>query len=226
VLDDDGTPRFTIRPGGAYESVDLADADLARLVAARPVALVFGTLAQRSTTVRRATMDLAAAMPQELRFYDVNLRNDLWDAELIRGIAGAASFIKMDRAEAAVVAPLFEAPWPGTEGFCRALRARLRLHGVAVTAGADPAALLVDDVYVERRPPTVTIADTVGSGDAFAAALVDGLLAGAAADAILRRAVSLGALIASRAGATPAWTRAELAHLEASVDAAEVRRPA
>lgn len=219
ALGDDGTPRFAIRPGSAYESVDLAREDVARLVATRPAALVFGTLAQRSRTLRRSTVELAAAMPQALRVYDVNLRDGLWDPELIRTVAGAASFIKMNRDEAAVVAPLFDVPWPGTEGFCRALGALLQLRGVAVTAGADPAGLLVADEYVEWRPPAVPVIDTVGSGDAFAAGLVDGLLDGAPAPAILRRALSIGALIASRAGATPAWTAAELAGVEASADA-------
>jgi fructokinase len=168
-------------------------------------------------------MDLAAAMPQAVRLYDVNLRDGLWDPELIRSVAGAASVIKMDREEAAIIAPLFGVPWPGTEWFCRALGTRLDLRGIAVTAGPDTAALLVDDAYVERRPPVVAVADTVGSGDAFAAALVDGLLAGGPADAILRRAVSLGALIASRPGATPPWTTAELAAIEAAADTADVR---
>lgn len=218
TLAEDGTPRFTIRPGGAYESVDLGGAEIARLVAADPVALVFGTLAQRSPSLRRSTVDLVAALPRALRLYDVNLRTGLWDPGLVRSVAGMASVIKMSREEAAVIAPLFDVPWPGTERFSRALRTRLRQRGVAVTAGADPAGLLVDDVYVERRPPVVAVVDTVGSGDAFAAALVDGLLAGAPADAILRRAVSLGALVASRAGATPAWTTTELAAIEASAE--------
>jgi fructokinase len=219
---EDGTPHFTIDPGGAYESVDLSRADVARLASGGAVALVYGTLAQRSRTVRRSTAELVAAVPQALRFYDVNLRSGLWDPELIVSVAGTASFIKMSHQEAAVIAPLFDVPWPGTERFCRALRGRLELRGVAVTAGAGPAALLIEDVYVESRPPPVVVVDTVGSGDAFAAALVDGLVAGRPADAILRRSVILGALVASRAGATPDWSRAELAQVEASADASEV----
>ena len=182
---------------------------------------MYGTLAQRSASMRRSTADLAGALPHALRFYDVNLRAGLWDPELIVGLAGMASFIKMSHEEAAVIAPLFDVPWPGTERFCRALRARLDLRGVAVTAGAGPAALLIEDVYIERRPPPVVVIDTVGSGDAFAAALVDGLVAGASADAILRRSVSLGALVASMAGAMPVWNPSELATIEASADAAE-----
>jgi fructokinase len=222
-LGEDGTPYFTIEPGGAYESVDLSRADVARVARADPVALVYGTLAQRSAGVRRSTAELAGALPDAVRLYDVNLRAGLWDPGLVVGLAGMPSFIKMSREEAAVIAPLFDVPWPGTERFCRALRARLELRGVAVTAGAGAAALLIEDVYIERRPPpVVVVVDTVGSGDAFAAALVDGLVTGASADAILRRSVSLGALVASKAGATPDWSRAELAQVEASADASEV----
>ena len=217
VLDTGGVPRFTIVPGAAYESIDLAAAEVARLANMSPGALVFGTLAQRSALVRRSTTDLVDALPGALHFYDINLRTGLWDRDLVTALAGLASFVKVNAEEAAVVAPFFGVPWPGTEAFCRALNDRLGLRGVAVTAGASGAALLLDGDYRESRAPTVAVVDTIGSGDAFSAALVDGILAGRSAAAILRRSVALGALVATYPGATPAWDPAELTALEAVV---------
>jgi fructokinase len=222
VLAADGTAGFSIASGGAYESVDLTAIEIARLARTSPAALVFGTLAQRSSTVRRSTVELAAALPDAVRLYDVNLRSGLWDQDLVGRLAAIATFVKMNRDEAAVVAPFFGVPWPGTEQFCRALRHRLGLRGVAVTAGASGAALLVDDEFVELPAVPVAVVDTIGSGDAFAAALVDGLIADRPATAILRRSIALGALVATRAGATPAWAASDLAALEAESGAASL----
>jgi ribokinase len=83
---------------------------------------------------------------------------------------------------------------------------------VALTLGADGAALLDDGVEVARaRPPVVTAVDGTAAGDAFCAALVVGLLEGRDRQQALTRACAAGALAASRAGAQPSLpTTAEL----------------
>jgi fructokinase len=60
--------------------------------------------------------------------------------------------------------------------------------------------------YVEARGYKVQVADTVGAGDAFAAAFVHGLQLGWPASEIADFANRVGALVSSRAGGTPAWT--------------------
>jgi fructokinase len=214
-IDADGVPRFSLVPGSAYEAIDLSTDDVTSIVERQPRALVFGTLAQCSDTVRRSTRRLATALPDALRLYDVNLREGLWNRDLIVELAGLASVIKLNRDEAATIAPFFDIAWPDTERFCRSLADRLGIRAVAVTAGGAGASLLLDGVFVEARAPAVVVVDTIGSGDAFGAALVDGILAGAPASAIIRRSISLGALIATKPGGTPAWDAAELAAIEA-----------
>jgi len=50
------------------------------------------------------------------------------------------------------------------------------------------------------------VADTVGAGDAFAAGLLHGLQQGWTAERTADFANRLGAVVASRPGAIPAWT--------------------
>jgi fructokinase len=52
----------------------------------------------------------------------------------------------------------------------------------------------------------VTVADTVGSGDAFFSGIIAGYLAGADLQSCLEEANRLGAYVASRAGATPDYS--------------------
>ena len=79
-----------------------------------------------------------------------------------------------------------------------------------MTRGAAGAALWLDGAQFAVDGITVEVVDAVGAGDAFAAALLDGLLRGRAPGDALARAYRLGAIVASRAGALPDWTAAEL----------------
>jgi len=75
---------------------------------------------------------------------------------------------------------------------------------VAVTYGAEGAALFEDGVEVARAtPPSVDPVDGTAAGDAFAACLVVSLLEGRPRDEALRRACAAGALAASGRGAQP-----------------------
>jgi fructokinase len=55
----------------------------------------------------------------------------------------------------------------------------------------------------------VQVVDTVGAGDAFSAAFLHGMYSGWDITRSATFANALGALVASRAGATPVWTREE-----------------
>jgi ribokinase len=92
-------------------------------------------------------------------------------------------------------------------------RARL----VAVTAGAQGAVLRAGGREVARsQSPAIIAADGTGAGDAFAGALVVGLVAGLERGEALRRACLAGAAAASRPGAQPSLPRpADLDALEA-----------
>ena len=83
---------------------------------------------------------------------------------------------------------------------------------VALTLGAAGAVLLEHGDEVARAsPPPVTAVDGTAAGDAFAAALVVGLLQGRERQIALQTACAAGALAASRHGAQPSLpTAAEL----------------
>ncbi len=69
--------------------------------------------------------------------------------------------------------------------------------------------MLVNGEYVESRGYTVQAQDTVGAGDAFAAAFVHGLSLRWPPPEIADFANRVAALVASRPGGTPPWTLEE-----------------
>jgi len=91
------------------------------------------------------------------------------------------------------------------EAFCRDWAARYNLDALCVTRGAEGCALLIADRYAEFPAVPVTIADTVGAGDAFSAAFLHGLSHRWPIDKIGPFANRVGALVASRPGGTPDW---------------------
>jgi len=202
--------RFAIRSPAAYESIGDGDALVARIRTWGPGALVYGTLAQRFDGVRELTRRIATEVRPAYRLYDVNLREGCWTPSLVIDLLGDATIVKVNEHESETLADLL-----GTSADPRALGTRLaERFGVAlvcITRGAGGASLWAAGTERSVAGMRVGVRDTVGAGDAFAAALLHGLVSGMPPGDALELANRLGALVASRAGALPPWRLDELA---------------
>ena len=110
-------------------------------------------------------------------------------------------------------------------------------RAVVLTQGAEGATLLrADRAPLSVRPPAVPLADTIGAGDTFGAALSVALLERGVEQAqqlkslpdaawreVLRFAATAAALNCTRAGAQPPW-RAELDAALGGLDAAQAQQ--
>jgi fructokinase len=218
-----GSPAFAIRRPAAFEQWRNGALAAAQVTSMRPSFLVYGTLAQLRPQERAGLREIAGDCAEAVRLYDVNLRDGWWSADVVAELIALASVVKLSESEARELAPVLgvtSGADDDPEAFSRDLAARCGLRGVAVTAGPDAAFLLLDGAFARAAPPAAEVADAVGAGDAFAAGLLDAIGQQAAAPATLRRANALGTLVASRRGAQPPWTAAELAALESQGPAA------
>ena len=209
ALDASGGPRFRIVSPAAYETIELSPERLAAIAAWRPRAIVFGTLAQRFPGVLQSTRAIIDRSAIPVRLYDVNLREGCWSDDLVLELLTLATIVKVNDDEAAVLGRLLGTPAdPGVLG--PELGQRFGARGLCVTRGGDGAALWLDDSLHDVAGIATEVVDAVGAGDAFAAALLDGLLRGRDPGDILVRANRLGAIVASRSGALPDWSIEEL----------------
>jgi len=211
VVDPDGAdgPAFEIVSPAAYESIALDDPALDAIRSSRPRGIVFGTLAQRFPAVFESTRRIVEAAPEAHRLYDVNLREGCWTPELVLTLLPLATIVKLNELEAMTVADILGCPSEPT-ALGERLAGEFRVHGVCVTSGASGAAFWMEgELHLAAGIP-ITVVDTVGAGDAFAAGLLHGVLEGRPAAAALALANQLGALVASRPGAIPAWRVEEL----------------
>jgi 2-dehydro-3-deoxygluconokinase len=155
--------------------------------------------------------------------FDVNHRAKLWDAATagrkLRPLIAEADILFCKGADAA---SLF-----GCQGEPRHLMAELqsltRAHAVYGTFGEQGAALLSGDSFVAQPALPVQIVDRIGSGDAFAAGVLDGWLSSdkstpdfSTLQQGLRRGVALAAIALSQFGDRVLSSRAELNAMLAS----------
>jgi fructokinase len=174
-------------------------------IAGSALGLCFGTLAQRHpdsrATIQRLVKEAGAA--GAICVLDVNIRQDYFTKEILEKSIELADWVKLSAED-----------WPG---FSRALglnpmqreleleslRQRMDLEIVAFTDGAEGATLCTPHGQVFVPPVRVQVADTVGAGDAFTAAMTLGLLAGWPLEKLHTHADAVAAYVCTQAGGTP-----------------------
>jgi fructokinase len=207
-LSADGKTSFTIHRPAAYDAMVFTDEDVERLKRKDPAWLYFGTLFA-SMPQGRAVLDLLLnSLDAALKFYDLNLRPSADSPELVKHLLEQANVVKLNEDELSRVHEFCGLPL-SIEGFCREGAARYGWRAIAVTLGARGCALLADDDYVVETCRAVDVADSVGAGDAFAAAFMHGLDSNWSVRDVAAFANRVGALVASRPGAIPDWTLEE-----------------
>ncbi|HWC95400.1 MAG TPA: PfkB family carbohydrate kinase [Candidatus Sulfopaludibacter sp.] len=193
-VDAAGQPDFRIHRPAAYDQLQLTKEMLGRLAALRPEWLYYGTLYQFLPAGREQVRRLADALRDADVFYDVNLRKDSFTVPLVEELLATADVVKLNEDEQKLLAGALQFGW-------RALAITRGERGCSVWIGSDHA-----DVPSEP----VKIADTVGAGDAFAAAFLHALSQGWSAARAGAFANRLGGIVASRPGGVPEWSPEEL----------------
>lgn len=200
---ENGQPSYTIVEDVAWDAIPNSAA-LNTAVTQAP-AFIYGTLAAR-TTGNRDLIQKLLDQCQGLRIFDVNFRSPYDDHDLVWQWAQHTDVLKVNDQEMAELLGLEHAPEQpeAIEQHCRDLRQRAGCGQILLTAGALGAGLLTADGswhWVSSQP--ITVADAVGAGDSFTAAVIDGLLAHKPPRAVLTRAARLAEFVASSDGATP-----------------------
>ncbi len=193
---------FVIQRPAAYDAVEISESVLAQVMQWHPSWCYYGTLFPSRTHGRNVLRQLLEAVPHAHRFYDINLRPSFESRELVSDLLQLADVVKLNEHELTIVCDWLGLP-THFEGFCRAGAARFGWRAACVTLGAQGCAMLVGDDYVEAPGVPVAVADTVGAGDAFAAAFVHGLVTGWSAPKVAEFSNQIGATVASVPGAIP-----------------------
>lgn len=226
VTVDDSEPHYTFDEPVAWDR--LAFTPDWRDLANQADAVCFGTLAQRDSGSRQTILDfLDATRPACVRVFDGNLRAPFWSGDVLRGSLARATILKLNAAELPDVllgtgACPYPVRVPDEDELMRGahrLLDRYALHLVCLTLGSEGSLLVTREHSHRHHGLAATVRDTVGSGDAFTAALTHYYLHGAPLPVISEAGNRWGAWMASQSGAMPPLPAETLTAM-----AAEIRR--
>ncbi|PSL47912.1 fructokinase [Chitinophaga niastensis] len=172
--------------------------------------LVFGSLCSRHD-ISRKTLEHALAT-DVIKVLDINLRAPHYSQPHIEWLLQHAHILKLNITELELISG-----WYGLfndkESAVRGLSARFNIPAIVVTMGGDGAMLFMDDTCHYQPGIAVTVADTIGSGDAFLAGLLHSLLHQRPTKECLAFANALGALVASYPGGCPDYQVKEIGEM-------------
>lgn len=162
---------------------------------------VFGSLAARSEISRRTLFQLLETA--RCKVLDINLRAPHYNREIVERLLLNTDLLKLNHAELELVTGWFSR-FKSDLDRIRILQDVFCIENIVVTKGSDGALLNIGGGVVYEYPGyPVTVADTVGSGDAFLAGMLAKLLEGADSAEALEFGNALGAFVASCHGACP-----------------------
>jgi fructokinase len=204
---EDGQPSYTIHSPVAWDFFALTPEWLRAVSVAD--AVCFGSLAQRSEQSRGTIQALISSTKLECeRIFDVNLRTPYFTADILRESLKLASVVKLNDAEVPIVVNLLGLfAGSGTVSLRQGADALLEefpdLRLVAITRGGEGSLLVGRSEWNEHPGVRIKVADTIGAGDAFTAAMTHYLLRGAPLETLNEAGNRWGSFVASQSGAMP-----------------------
>jgi fructokinase len=204
----DGQPEFVIQREVAYDYLGADPAAMAALRAADVVC--FGTLCQRHVVARHSIIAMLEAARQALIVCDLNLRQPHYSHDVVRDSLEKSDLLKLNDHELRLVRRMVNLEHFDEDAFITHLLGTYDLEMVCVTLGARGCILQTRHERVAAPGYPCQVVDTVGSGDAFTAALLVKVKTGSSLAEVADFANLVGAYVATQRGATPPITAAGL----------------
>jgi fructokinase len=186
-------------------------------------AVCFGTLGQREEPARKTIKRfLENTRPETVRIFDVNLRHSFFTRELLEDSLRLSTVVKLSADEVKHVVTLLDTSNKSELDLAHLIMDGFDIRLVAITRGSHGSLLVSPHEYVEHPGFRIKVADTIGAGDAFTAAMVHYYLRNASLDLISNAANRMGAWVATQKGATATIRdeslKAALSKLEERID--------
>jgi fructokinase len=198
-LNEHGSASYDISYPSAWDKIE-TNAYANTLVANADV-LIYGSLVCRDEISRNALLGLLEN--NVYKVFDVNLRKPHYTIATLELLMQKADFIKFNDEELPEIAAAMGSEFNDLKENIRFIADKTNTKGICVTCGKDGAMLYIDGNYYTNAGYPVTVADTVGAGDSFLAALTTKLLTGNDPQKAIDFACAVGAIVASRSGANP-----------------------
>jgi fructokinase len=202
--DVNGIPDYNISLPAAWDHIELREGDK-NLIQQADV-LCFGSLAQRNEVSRNTIQCLIDnASPSTLVVFDINLRQDFYNDEIIIRSLERTNILKLNEDELPIVSRIMGMDNKDEKETIEEISARYGISLIAYTKGKSGSYLYDTKEFSFLTTPKVNVLDTVGAGDAFTASIVKGYMESLNLRQIHQQAVELAAFVCTKQGATPSY---------------------
>ena len=199
TLNERGSASYEINYPSAWDKIVLND--FAKKVAADADVLIYGSLVCRDEVSRQSLEELLQTPAYKV--FDVNLRKPHYSYEILEQLMHSANFIKFNDEELLEISAAMQSPFTGLEDNMHFIAEKTKVTAMCVTKGKHGALLMWEGKIYENSGYPIEVADTVGAGDSFLAALITSLLTGKSPQTAIDFACAVGALVAGAPGANP-----------------------
>lgn len=209
TLNERGSASYEINYPSAWDKIVLNH--LARSLVADADVLIYGSLVCRDEVSRQSLEELLQT--KVYKVFDVNLRKPHYSYEILEQLMYSADFIKFNDEELLEISAAMQSPFTSLEDNMHFIAEKAKVTAMCVTKGKHGALLLWEGKLYENGGYPVEVADTVGAGDSFLAALITSLLTGKAPQTAINFACAVGALVAAAPGANPEISYSKIENL-------------
>lgn len=207
-LDERGSATYDITFPSAWDFIKIND-EIKNIVQEAEI-FFFGSLACRNDVSKNSLLDLLRSNDNMFKVFDVNLRAPHYKNEVLEELMKKSDFIKFNDDEILEIASKMGFSSGLLEENIWYIAEKTNTKSICVTRGKHGSILLWEGNIYFNDGYTVEVADTVGAGDSFLAALITKLVDGKSPQFSLDFASAVGALVASQHGANPKINDSEI----------------
>lgn len=204
---ENGQPNYEIIEDTAWDFLQLSE-DW-REIALNADAVCFGSLAQRNE-VSHKTIRGFVELVKGLRVFDVNLRQKYFSREILQSSIELTNVVKLNHEELPIITEILKIRGATVQKCLEKIVKEFDLKLICLTRGANGSLLVTKDEVSDHQGLKIEVADTIGAGDAFTAAMTHGVLRNWELEKINEFANQVGAFVASKTGAMPDFSEFEL----------------
>jgi len=203
---ENGQPDYHITPDVAYDFIDFENARQ-ELDKIGFEVLYYGTLAQRCQS-GEALKRILSNYEFKLKFYDINLRKDCYNEQIIRFSLEHANVAKLNEDEVTEIGQMLFGKELSQADFVLQLQKSFpNLEHVVLTAGGDGCYVFADHVLHHIQSEPIQVVDAIGAGDSFSAAFMYTFFKTGDILKSARIGNKVGGFVASSSGAIPEYSK-------------------